>query len=69
MGFHPIDAELSTSSKGDQEKWRIDGNKWGKQNARGNERLSRNISFSHICIFNSLIDLNMKAHPLWIRRI
>ncbi|MBK3496511.1 hypothetical protein JFL43_16935 [Viridibacillus sp. YIM B01967] len=34
----PIDAEhiISTSSKGDQSKWRI-GNKWVKQNARGYE--------------------------------
>lgn len=34
----PIDAEhiFSTSSKGDQSKWRI-GNKWVKQNARGYE--------------------------------
>ncbi|MGE7688968.1 hypothetical protein ACQKMI_07140 [Lysinibacillus sp. NPDC097214] len=32
----PIDAEqiISTSSKGDQSKWRI-GNMWFKQNARG----------------------------------
>lgn len=34
----PIDAEriISTSSKGDQSKWRI-GNKWVKQNARSYE--------------------------------
>jgi len=37
----PIDAEriISTSSKGDQSKWRI-GNKWVKKNARGYEGIA-----------------------------